>query len=667
MSNDTALEVRYTPKNQSSGVRGIVESSNVTRELMDENCMENRNANPERAPRSVRVANDTCGYCSNCNKQCCENGACKRSKRDDKMRRNRNDETKPCCSEKKKKSIFFRKSTSLLLSGFCMLGVTIISIADIATDVLTAREYYLTDRMVAFGLSLVFLIIPPILLTAGIIRRRDDSIRNTTTSTTSCCIKFVIFVANVPLKLYMIWLQIVFSFTCFKRFAKWRKSGCPSQEEKLMGGSLSHFITELTLYKLWNSVFESMPQLLLTIHVIMTSPQVIFTEQGSLSNEGYLLIASSSFSFGSLCVGIIFYVIKAKEAECQPVSSKRQNQPLRSKSTRLNIPQIVLISVYTVCFLGTRALSLSYFIVFYEWFAIIVPALHWIALFVFFTYRRYINQNSTMHHYRVSTYHRQSSSFVYVFVHSIISVFIHIKPECEEVLDQPKFYKIIYYLFYTIENCIMMLMPLILMSLPEFTVQGNSSWISNVELAKYEYYTVTYVVLGSLAIGCFSCAIYHFMVHKSSSFTREQVFGPCCKCCFGPGGFLCFSCSCCCCCRNRDESKIFIACKNLHTHEIVKTSLKDMKLWKETTESKLLNKKPLRSWKKLHNELNASARKEIEANSENSKSETSVDIEPDPTCPYTMRRSGLHILSDPQGNLFYAPIADIKLRTEIIT
>lgn len=29
-------------------------------------------------------------------------------------------------------------------------------------------------------------------------------------------------------------------------------------------------------------------------------------------------------------------------------------------------------------------------------------------------------------------------------------------------------------------------------------------------------------------------------------------------------------------------------------------------------------------------------------------------------CLYTMRRSGLYILSDPKGNLFYAPITDIK-------
>ena len=51
---------------------------------------------------------------------------------------------------------------------------------------------------------------------------------------------------------------------------------------------------------------------------------------------------------------------------------------------------------------------------------------------------------------------------MYVFVHSVMSVFIHIKPECEEVLDQPRYYKIIYYLFYTVENCVMMLLPLFL-------------------------------------------------------------------------------------------------------------------------------------------------------------------------------------------------------------
>lgn len=60
---------------------------------------------------------------------------------------------------------------------------------------------------------------------------------------------------------------------------------------------------------------------------------------------------------------------------------------------------------------------------------------------------------------RLKVYNRQSSSFIYVLVHSIMSIFIHIKPESEELLDQQRYYKIIYYFVYTMENCFMMLMP----------------------------------------------------------------------------------------------------------------------------------------------------------------------------------------------------------------
>lgn len=75
------------------------------------------------------------------------------------------------------------------------------------------------------------------------------------------------------------------------------------------------------------------------------------------------------------------------------------------------------------------------------------------------------SHSQTMQHYRVQTYTRRSSSFVYVFVHSVMSVFVHIKPEVEEVLDQPKYFKIIFYFFYTLENCVMMLLPLLLKEL----------------------------------------------------------------------------------------------------------------------------------------------------------------------------------------------------------
>lgn len=84
-----------------------------------------------------------------------------------------------------------------------------------------------------------------------------------------------------------------------------------------------------------------------------------------------------------------------------------------------------------------------------------------------------------------------------------------------------------------------------------------------------QYLPVTYVVIGLTLIGAFICAFYHYLVHKSAQFTREEVFGPCCKCCFGPGGILCFSCKCC--YRNRDDSTVIIISEMPHrvTHWVM--------------------------------------------------------------------------------------------------
>ena len=118
----------------------------------------------------------------------------------------------------------------------------------------------------------------------------------------------------------------------------------------------------------------------------------------------------------------------------------------------------------------------------------------------------------------------------------------------------------------------------------------------------------------------------------------------------------------------RSFFQIYVTCKNIQTHEIRKTSLKDIKLWKQSTDSKLLNKKPLRSWKILHNKYRGSSKKAIQTEDDEERGDTNVEIVTQGSdCPYTMRRSGLHILSDPQGNLFYAPIAELKARTIPIT
>lgn len=83
-----------------------------------------------------------CNHCSDCNGSCCENGVCQQSRRTKATRCDTaNVPSNACCSDKKKKNILFRKSTNLFVSGVCMLVVTGVSIADIATDVLTARKY----------------------------------------------------------------------------------------------------------------------------------------------------------------------------------------------------------------------------------------------------------------------------------------------------------------------------------------------------------------------------------------------------------------------------------------------------------------------------------------------------------------------------------------------
>lgn len=95
---------------------------------------------------SGNAQESNCNFCSDCHGSCCRDGVCQQSQRTNngQPKQGTTVEVEPCCSSKKTKSWLLRKSTNLFLSGICMLAVTGISIADIATDVLTARKYRAT-------------------------------------------------------------------------------------------------------------------------------------------------------------------------------------------------------------------------------------------------------------------------------------------------------------------------------------------------------------------------------------------------------------------------------------------------------------------------------------------------------------------------------------------
>nr|CAB3262785.1 uncharacterized protein LOC100183252 [Phallusia mammillata] len=453
-------------------------------------------------------------------------------------------------------------------------GTTIVYFADIVTDFITLRVYWINGWYYAFGISLSFIILPSILLAVLEYRFLKKTHGKKFTW------KTIIFrtILNIPLQLTLIWYHCRLSYTFFSNWldhvrgvTKKRKTPSqwydPTTLERSRGASLSS-LNELEYYhrtgtdnnedsNLHDSAAVFPPaNMSLSMHSLAAIDGAEGDKEKSswwqrLTREQWLshlntmklsesmleslpqllinlyLIAyykeaiaiqylSAVLSYLSLCGGVVRYDKTRKDNEADQWMVDRTLLHSRASHTRLEWPQILFVTLYKGSFLAARILAFVFFTLFYSWYILIPILIHWGVILCYFVYRWYpdfskVTRQLQQADYKYRAYLFLSHDFLSVFHASLMAIFIHVRPYYHAFIDQPYCFMFWYYVVYVTENIALFLLPGIILSL-----QGKDD-----SLNYYQYYILMATDLFLNAAGCALCTIYYLAVHKMRAFTAH--------------------------------------------------------------------------------------------------------------------------------------------------
>lgn len=457
---------------------------------------------------------------------------------------------KPCCRIKLPK---FPVSWLLFFDFAFTFGTSIIYFADIVTDVITLHTYFLAKWYHAFGLSISFIVLPSIILAI----MECQFLIKTYGKNIKWSVIILRTLLNIPFQLTVIWyhIKLSYSFLCLwinhirkrpgsdpvrvdarqnsmsnladvdersntierKAFssveipvpsASMQQSQHPPQSDHTWWKQLTReqWLAHLNKMKLSESMLESLPQLLINLYLIVKYP-----------NTHIIQYLSAIVSYISLCGGVVRYDKTRKDNEAEQLMVDRTLLHSRVFATRLEIPQVLFLSLYKGCYLAARILALVYFTVYYTWNVLIVILLHWAVLMCYLVYLWYptdinkVTRDLIQADYKYRAYMFLSQDFLSVFHNSLMGIFIHVRPYSYAFLGQPYCFIFWFYLIYVVENIVLFLLPGVLLSLAN----------READLIRYQYYVVLIFELTLNVLGCVLCILYYFTIHKTSIYTRN--------------------------------------------------------------------------------------------------------------------------------------------------
>ncbi|XP_002127128.3 uncharacterized protein LOC100183252 [Ciona intestinalis] len=531
-------------------------------------------------------------------------------------------------SNRKPKCCYFPEIPTrwLLFIEFAfMFGTTVIYFADIVTDIITLRMYYIREWYYAFGLSICFIVLPSILMAVleyNFLKKAYGK---------SVPWKMIVLrtALNIPFQFTIIWYHCQLSYSYLRNWldhirgvgkndkrttAEWYE---PTTLERSRGASLSslndldnycrnddkniseqgsHLVSNTNLSRSMGSLapvsdererpgksnwwkrltreqwLAHLNKLKLSESMLESLPQLLINLYliAYYQETHVIQYISAVLSYISLCGGVVRYDKTRKDNEADQWMVDRTLLHSRAFNTRLEWPQLLFITIYKGSFLAARILAFVFFTIFFSWYIFIPIVIHWCVFLCYHIFQWYpdfskVSRQLQQADYKYRAYIFLSHDFMSVFHASLMCIFIHVRPYYHAFLDQPYCFMFWYYVVYVTENVFLFLIPGIVLNL-----QAKDE-----SLNFYQYYVLLSTELILNIMGCVFCCTYYLAVHKMRTYTAHAY----------PAASKIL---CCCCYDNEDMVEEWLpvrpewtVCKQAETSEIFFLTKEQLKSFQE--------------------------------------------------------------------------------------